>query len=81
MISEIIDEGYNQNDFSDFMQSRVGELDGTNPNNQEITGAKALDIDHWTFEDLEAAVTDFKDSYNAGIKQEIDPRFVIKVEE
>ena len=72
MIKEIIDKGHDQGEFSEFMQKRRLELDG---NSTDGTDVKALDIDQWTFEELEEAVVAFKEFDNTNAKEEIDPNF------
>ena len=54
--SEIIDQGYDPNDFSAFM--------GT------IRGEDALDLDKWTFDDLQTVVAQFKAQYSQNQNQE-----------
>ena len=44
--SEIIEQGYNPNDFSDYMAS--------------IRGENALDLELWTFSDLQNVVSQYK---------------------
>ena len=62
------------------MQSRRLQLD-------EAAGVAkasnhALDIDQWTFEELQGAVAAFKELYeNPYNREQIDPRFMIQVNE
>ena len=48
--SEIIDQGYNPGEFSDFMGS--------------IRGEDGLDLETWSFADLKAVVSQFKSQYS-----------------
>ena len=81
MIKEIIDKGHDQDEFTEFMRKRRLELDGNSAENLE---EKALDIDQWTFEELDEAVRAFKELDNTNVKEEmpnhqrleeIDPSF------
>ena len=60
MIKEIIDNGYDQNEFSIFMQNRWEFINGGNLR-ASVKFKEALDIDKWTFELLEKAVRDYQD--------------------
>ena len=54
--SEIIDQGYDPNDFSAFMGN--------------IRGEDALDLDKWSFVDLQTVVAQFKAQYSQTPNQE-----------
>ena len=54
--SEIIDQGYDPNDFSAFMSS--------------IKGEDGLNVDNWSFSDLKTVVNQFKSQYSKKQQQE-----------
>ena len=66
MVKEIIDQGHDQEQFSKFLLAQRG-------------GTGALDIDQWTFQELDRAVQEFQEkNKNPYIEDELEPRFYVK---
>ena len=77
LVKEILEQGYDQNTFSSFMLKRRKAASYTGSQ-----GPLILNIDDWTFDELDKAVQDFHEEMrNPYIKESVEDRFIVKTNE